>query len=185
MDKQRTLSRKHFLFFLVILLPFVFTSCYEEDNSYGSQWVDSAFRNISIDTSTVFTTAVSIDSLVLSLTCAGQFVGDTTVPLALHIHRLAEKIALNANGHLYNHSTFAYASDLLATYTFKPKPHLGERMEIRLTDASLQFNHIDHDRWGTSLEAYPEKQSFVELFAQGIERTVHRMLPAVTFSLAV
>lgn len=164
--------------------------------------------------------------------CAGPFVGDTTVPLALHIHRLTEKIALNANGYLYNLSTFAYTSDPLVTYTFKPKPHLGERMEIRLTDAlgqdlldrfhnrdesvsadrfeeyfkgialipdaattqallsfqiadtlsslilyyhiekelaeqrelvfqtdaSLQFNHIDHDRWGASLEAYPEKQ---------------------------
>lgn len=131
------------------------------------------------------------------------------MPLALHIHRLTEKIALNANGYLYNLSTFAYTSDPLVTYTFKPKPHLGERMEIRLPDALGQdlldrfhnrdesvsadrfeeyfkgialipdaattqallsfqiadtlsslilYYHIDHDRWGASIEAYPEKQ---------------------------
>lgn len=52
-------------------------SCYDENGTYGSDLVDSAFRNIRIDTSTVVVTSVLIDSLVLSLAFDGRFVGDT------------------------------------------------------------------------------------------------------------
>lgn len=283
MDTQPAVYKRHAkthpLLFVLLILPLLFPSCYDEANTYGDRLVDSAFRNISVDTSTVLTTAVlidsletsgknvilagrythpvwgtvaatsyipysrpsygtdieakvALDSLVLSLTCSGQFVGDTTTRFGLHIHRLTEKIILNDNDYLYNHSAFAYAPEPLASYTFKPKPHWGERMEIRLpdalgqdllerfhtrdeavsedrfadyfkgialvadttlcrslltfqvadtlsslilyyhieeelaeqrelvfqTDASLQFNHIDHDRSGTSLESYAGKQ---------------------------
>lgn len=44
----------------------LFQSCYDENNKYGSGLVDSAFRNISIDTSTVTVTALLIDSLETS-----------------------------------------------------------------------------------------------------------------------
>ena len=38
-------------------------SCYDENGTYGSDLVDSAFRNVRIDTSTVVVTSVLIDSL--------------------------------------------------------------------------------------------------------------------------
>ncbi len=41
-------------------------SCYDENGTYGSDLVDSAFRNIRIDTSTVVVTSVLIDSLETS-----------------------------------------------------------------------------------------------------------------------
>lgn len=44
----------------------LFQSCYDESNKYGNGLVDSAFRNISIDTSTVTITALLIDSLETS-----------------------------------------------------------------------------------------------------------------------
>ena len=37
-------------------------SCYDENGTYGSDLVDSAFRNVRIDTSTVVVTSVLIDS---------------------------------------------------------------------------------------------------------------------------
>lgn len=279
MDKSLFKYKKHRLVLLLGLLPIFLFSCYDENNTYGNQLVDSAFRNISIDTSTVRATAVlidsletsgknvilagrythplwgtvaaisyipylrptynteieakvSLDSLVLSLTCNGRFVGDTTVLLQLNIHRLTEKITLSQTDYLYNHSAFAYETQPLAAYTFKPKPNIDQRMEIRLpdslgqdlldrfhtrdeavstdrfaeyfkgivlapdpaasealitfqvadtlssiilyyhvtdelaeqrelvfqTDATLQFNHIEHDRTGTPLENYSGKQ---------------------------
>lgn len=54
----------------------LFQSCYDESNKYGSGLVDSAFRNISIDTSTVTVTALMIDSLETSgkeLAMLGQY----------------------------------------------------------------------------------------------------------------
>ena len=41
-------------------------SCYDENGTYGSDLVDSAFRNVRIDTSTVVVTSVLIDSLETS-----------------------------------------------------------------------------------------------------------------------
>lgn len=55
-------SFKLFLFLGISLLY----SCYDEDNTYGKEWVDSAFRNITTDTSTVVASATRIDSLETS-----------------------------------------------------------------------------------------------------------------------
>lgn len=41
-------------------------SCYDENGTYGSDLVDSAFRNVRIDTCTVVVTSVLIDSLETS-----------------------------------------------------------------------------------------------------------------------
>lgn len=41
-------------------------SCYDENNNYGEKLVDTSFRNIHIDTSTVIVTTVFIDSLETS-----------------------------------------------------------------------------------------------------------------------
>ena len=49
------------LFFLTL-----FGACYDESNTYGERWVSSAFRNISMDTSTVVVTSVLMDSLETS-----------------------------------------------------------------------------------------------------------------------
>lgn len=55
-------------------------SCYDEDNTYGNGLVDSVFRNISVDSSTVVVTSVLIDSLETS----GKYIaliGQYTHPL--------------------------------------------------------------------------------------------------------
>ncbi|WP_288207678.1 DUF4270 family protein [uncultured Parabacteroides sp.] len=52
--------------FWVCLSCCLFSSCYDESNKYGNGLVDSVFRNISTDTSTVVITSVLIDSLETS-----------------------------------------------------------------------------------------------------------------------
>lgn len=166
--------------FLALFLGF--SSCYDDSGTYGDKLVDSVFRNISIDSSTVVVTSVLIDSLetsgklvalagrfkhplwgsvlatsyiayerpsygtdpddavvmdslILSLSYSGSFVGDTTVAQTISIYRLEEKVVLNENGYLYNTNRVAYAPVPLATYTFRPRPGSGEKLEIRLPDA--------------------------------------------------
>lgn len=50
------------LFIVVLLIP----SCYDENNSYGERLVESAFRNVVTDTTSVTLTSVLIDSLETS-----------------------------------------------------------------------------------------------------------------------
>lgn len=59
-----TLKNK-FVFCLTLLLV-ALSSCYDEANTYGEQLVDSAFRNVSVDTSTVVVTTVRMDSIETS-----------------------------------------------------------------------------------------------------------------------
>lgn len=55
------------LFFVCLaLLSSVLLSCYNDKNTFGDKWVNSELRNISMDTSTIITTAVLIDSLETS-----------------------------------------------------------------------------------------------------------------------
>lgn len=171
-------SFKLFLLLGISLL----SSCYDEDNTYGKEWVDSAFRNITTDTSTVVTYAarmdsletsgknvvllgrythpfwgsvtatsylpyarpsygtdadetVALDSLVLRLAYNGRFVGDTTQLQSFTVHRLTEKISAGSTGYLYNYSAFAYETDPLIRFRFKPKPRSLDTLEIRLPDA--------------------------------------------------
>ena len=49
-------------FWLLLLCGSLF-SCYDEGNSYGDNLVDSAFRNISVDSCTVTVASTIIDSL--------------------------------------------------------------------------------------------------------------------------
>ena len=77
---------------------------------------------------------VKFDSLMLVLSSNGDFVGDTTLQQRYSIHLLTEKIILNDNGYLYNNSSFAYESEPMASYSFIPRPHVTEKLEIRLPD---------------------------------------------------
>lgn len=54
--------------FIISLLGFVvmLSSCYDETNTYGQNLVNSAIRNITIDTSTVVITSVQMDSIETS-----------------------------------------------------------------------------------------------------------------------
>lgn len=52
--------------FWICLSGCLLSSCYDESNKYGNGLVDSVFRNISTDTSTVVITSVLIDSLETS-----------------------------------------------------------------------------------------------------------------------
>lgn len=63
-DKEMVLKKSFVLFFLPVLITL--TSCYDEANTYGQQLVDSAFRNVSIDTCTVTVTAAHMDSIETS-----------------------------------------------------------------------------------------------------------------------
>lgn len=60
------MMKKIFFLFGIYLWGALFQSCYDENNKYGSNLVDSAFRNICTDTSTVTVTSVLIDSLETS-----------------------------------------------------------------------------------------------------------------------
>lgn len=60
-------------------LLLMLSSCYDEDNTYGSKLVDSAFRSINVDTCTVVITAVRMDSIETSATSTaliGQYTHD-------------------------------------------------------------------------------------------------------------
>jgi hypothetical protein len=59
------MPKKNSLFLLLLILMSL-SSCYDETNTYGSQLVDSAFRNVYSDTSTVVVTAVRMDSIETS-----------------------------------------------------------------------------------------------------------------------
>ena len=62
-------------FWLLLLCSALF-SCYDEENSYGDDLVDSAFRNISVDSCTVTVTSAIIDSLETNgqgLALVGQY----------------------------------------------------------------------------------------------------------------
>jgi hypothetical protein len=58
--------QKNNFFFCLLALVITLTSCYDETNTYGSQLVDSAFRNVSIDSCTILVTAVRMDSVETS-----------------------------------------------------------------------------------------------------------------------
>ncbi|WP_099464069.1 DUF4270 family protein [Parabacteroides provencensis] len=79
--------------------------------------------------------SVVLDSLMLSLSYNGHFIGDTALVQRFSIHKLTEKIVLNDNDYLYNNSSVQYDTDPLAVVAFKPKPGSGDRLEVRLSDA--------------------------------------------------
>lgn len=59
------MPKKSFVFCFLSLIV-TLTSCYDEANTYGQQLVDSAFRNVSVDSCTVTVTAVQMDSIETS-----------------------------------------------------------------------------------------------------------------------
>lgn len=73
------------LWICLALAGCLFQSCYDENNKYGNGLVDSAFRNISSDTSTVIVTAQLIDSLETS--------GKSLVLLGEYTHPVWGKIS--------------------------------------------------------------------------------------------
>ncbi|WP_080902587.1 DUF4270 family protein [Parabacteroides sp. Marseille-P3160] len=75
-------KRADFLYslFLYLTLAFGISSCYDETNSYGKDLVESSFRTILIDSSTVTVTSVMIDSVETSAKGIG-LVGRYTHPL--------------------------------------------------------------------------------------------------------
>lgn len=83
---------------------------------------------------TDMTDVVVFDSLMLNLMPYMYTNGDTTEWQKIDIHRLTEKIELNNNGYLYSSSSVGYEPALLGSFTFKPKPRSGEKLEVRLSD---------------------------------------------------
>lgn len=68
--------RSLFIVFLCFIISLGVVSCYDKNNTFGNKWVNSEFRNISMDTSTITLTAVLIDSLETSgkqVALAGTF----------------------------------------------------------------------------------------------------------------
>lgn len=80
------MKRNIFLLWICLAMAgSLFQSCYDESNKYGNGLVDSAFRNISTDTSTVTVTALLIDSLETS--------GKSLVMLGEYTHPVWGKIS--------------------------------------------------------------------------------------------
>lgn len=77
---------------------------------------------------------VTFDSLKLRLIYTGKFVGDTSAIQQFSIHELSERITLNDNGYLYNHSTVLYEPEPLAVFSFRPRPQTDDTLDIRLSD---------------------------------------------------
>ena len=46
-----------------VLMAYSFFSCYDTQNSFGEDWVETAFRNVLVDTCTVSVTSSVIDSV--------------------------------------------------------------------------------------------------------------------------
>lgn len=165
----------------ICAVGYLFQSCYDESNKYGNGLVSSAFRNISMDTSTVTVTAllmdsletsgkeiamlgaythpiwgkitsssyvsyqrpgystdisaqVVLDSLVLSFSYGGYYIGDTLRTQQFNVYKLTEKLRLNDNNYLYNSSSFEHETEPLASHSFMPRPNSGEKVTVRLPD---------------------------------------------------
>lgn len=70
--------KNKFIYCLTMLLVLL-TSCYDEVNTYGEQFVDSVFRNVSIDSSSVVITGVRMDSIETS--------GKSTALIGCYTHK--------------------------------------------------------------------------------------------------
>ncbi|MDF9829433.1 DUF4270 family protein [Parabacteroides sp. PF5-6] len=172
---------KSFSLFLMSVILCLICSCYDTENNYGDHLVDSVFRNVTTDTSTVLVSTmridsletsgqsilllgeythalwgttlaqsyiayecpsygtdaestVALDSLVLTLSHSGYFLGDTTKALRFNVHLLTEKVVLHDNGYLYNKDKFSYDPEPIGSYEYKPEPGDTSRFEIRLSD---------------------------------------------------
>ena len=67
---------KNLIPFGLLLLCSALFSCYDENNSYGDNLVDSVFRNVLVDSCTVTVTSTIIDSLETTgqgLALVGQY----------------------------------------------------------------------------------------------------------------
>lgn len=84
------------------------------------------------------------DSLVIKMNYDGYFIGDTTKLFSFHINQLADKLALNDNGYLYNTSSFQLFDQSLGEARFYPKPHSTSDFNVRLSDSfgKVLFSNI-------------------------------------------
>ncbi len=74
-----------------------------------------------------------LDSISLILRPSSYFLGDTSESMTINVHLLNESIEVNDDDYLSNNSSFEVIEDApLGSYTFKPKPNSGERIEINL-----------------------------------------------------
>lgn len=136
-------------FFLLNAVVFL-SACYDEESTYGKEWVTSAFRNVTIDTSTVVTTAVLIDSLETSgknLVLVGRYThpcwGSITATSYLPYSRPSyttdseEKVALDSLVFRLAY-TGRFIGDTTQVQSFSIH-RLTEK--ISLTDAGYLYNH--------------------------------------------
>ena len=55
--------KRYPIFFGMLFLLISVFACYDENNSFGKNWTDTAFRNIMVDTCTISITSTTIDSV--------------------------------------------------------------------------------------------------------------------------
>ncbi|MBP1614978.1 MAG: hypothetical protein H6Q13_2426 [Bacteroidetes bacterium] len=105
----------------------------------SSTWgdIESSFYAEYNVTSTSLTNGITyqFDSITITLKPTGDYVGDTlSTPQHIYMHRLKKNISFDDAGYLYNRSSIPYESDALATLTFKNKPKIKKKLELRLPD---------------------------------------------------
>jgi hypothetical protein len=86
------------------------------------------------------TSQMSYAYAVLHLDYDGYSYYDTTASLTLHVKRLTESLRPRSTGYFYNTSRFKTASSLLGSFTFLPKPHRDDSVQIILSnDVGLEL----------------------------------------------
>jgi hypothetical protein len=72
------------------------------------------------------------DSLQLFLAYNEYYTGDTTLPFAIHVHRLKSTLKPNEDGYFYNNDSIAAYPESFGYASFKPKPLSSDTVWIDL-----------------------------------------------------
>jgi len=113
-------------------------------NAFTGTVTSMPYFEIKNGTFTVSATDLVYDSLVMKMKYDGYFIGDTTKLISFNVKQIAQKLALNTNGYLYNTSTFQLTDESLGEARFYPHPRSTTDFNIRLSDkfGQVLFNDI-------------------------------------------
>jgi hypothetical protein len=113
-------------------------------NSYTGTVTASPYFQLNSGTFTIDDDDLIYDSLVVKLNYDGYYIGDTTKLMTMNVRRVAEEIALDDNGYLYNTSSFLLDGESLGEATFYPRPLSSTSFYIHLSDqlGKVLFNNI-------------------------------------------
>lgn len=106
------------------------------NDTYTGKISTESYFQIGFNGEFVPDTEAVFDSLVLLLNYNAYSYGDTTQLQSIAVHQLTEEIELpDDQTYFYANQQFAYQSNPLATYTFRPRPRSAKVQRIKLPDA--------------------------------------------------